>query len=653
MFSPVPMLRLSAVVLERDERAVLRALGELGAMHLLRERAGPETAPMDPPDHGPALARWRALLDQVEDLRCRLGVAPVGTDAAIEPSALTLAEAEAALAPLSGRADELLRQRDALQQRWGQVTAVLEQVSSYMGLGVPFDQLERFTFLHFATGTLPEGGAEAVRGAVADNVVLLPAPPRGGREPVIAVTSHKGRFALATTLEQAGFQPEKLGAGDGLDAEALAGQSAGERQRLAEAMAENRRALEAFAAEAAGPLRTIAGAGGLETRLLEAEQLFPRTDVTVLITGWVPASEEPEIERRLRAATGGRCAVEVTKPAAQAEAEVPVLLRHPRLLRPFEMLVAGYGLPLYRELEPTLFAAITYILMFGIMFGDVGHGAVLAAAGGIARKVGKTPKTRDGGILVALAGISSVVFGALYGSYFGIEGLRRYALWRDPLEGDPMSLMYTAMGIGVVIISIGVILNIINRFRRGDLVGGFLDKFGVAGALFYWGVLALLLKYAAFRERGLIGPVVVLVIVVPLVGLALKEPIAYALSRRAGHTPHAENLLQAVTESLVEVFEAVLSYMANTISFVRLAAYAMSHAAILMATFLMAAEVQKVSMGGGALSVLVIIAGNLVAILLEGVIAAVQALRLEYYEFFGKFYSGSGQAFRPFRLPAG
>ena len=105
-------------------------------------------------------------------------------------------------------------------------------------------------------------------------------------------------------------------------------------------------------------------------------------------------------------------------------------------------------------------------------------------------------------------------------------------------------------------------------------------------------------------------------------------------------------------ESVVEAFEAALSYMANTISFVRLAAYAMSHAAVLMATFLLAAEVSKFSKGGGALSVLIIIAGNLVAILLEGVIAAVQALRLEYYEFFGKFFSGSGQAFTPFQLGA-
>jgi V/A-type H+-transporting ATPase subunit I len=94
----------------------------------------------------------------------------------------------------------------------------------------------------------------------------------------------------------------------------------------------------------------------------------------------------------------------------------------------------------------------------------------------------------------------------------------------------------------------------------------------------------------------------------------------------------------------------MLGYMANTISFVRLAAYAMSHAAVLMAAFVMAREVEKLSSGGGFLSVLVIIGGNLVAIVLEGIIAGVQALRLEYYEFFSKFFSGRGRAYVPFSL---
>ncbi|MDD4340503.1 MAG: V-type ATPase 116kDa subunit family protein, partial [Syntrophales bacterium] len=104
------------------------------------------------------------------------------------------------------------------------------------------------------------------------------------------------------------------------------------------------------------------------------------------------------------------------------------------------------------------------------------------------------------------------------------------------------------------------------------------------------------------------------------------------------------------TESLVGAFEAFLSYLANTISFVRLGAYAMSHAALLVAAFMLAEQVKHIPVAGSVAGVIVIILGNLVAIVLEGIIASVQALRLEYYEFFGKFFSGNGQAFEPFRL---
>jgi len=260
---------------------------------------------------------------------------------------------------------------------------------------------------------------------------------------------------------------------------------------------------------------------------------------------------------------------------------------------------------------------------------------------------------RDAGLLLLFGGLSSIAFGVVYGSYFGVPRLKRCALWHDPLEGDPMSLMQGAIGIGIVLISLGLALNIINRFRRGDVIGGLLDKFGVIGAVFYWGALALITQYAAIQSWGLATLAVVLFLVLPIAGWALKEPLEYFQSRHAGHsTEPGGGLFAAITESVVGAFEAVLSYFANTISFVRLAAYAMSHAALLMAAFMMAAEMKRLSVGANLLSVLVIIIGNVVAILLEGIIASVQALRLEYYEFFGKFFSGTGQPFRPFRLAA-
>ena len=155
---------------------------------------------------------------------------------------------------------------------------------------------------------------------------------------------------------------------------------------------------------------------------------------------------------------------------------------------------------------------------------------VLAVCGLIALFAGRSEKVRDVGLLLLFGGSSSIIFGVVYGSYFGIEVFKKYALWHDPLEGDPMRLMYGAIGIGIIMISLGLILNVINRFRRGDVIGAILDKFGLVGLLFYWGTLVLLMNGAAIQSRGLMGVSVVLFLVVPIVGWSLKEPIEHFLS---------------------------------------------------------------------------------------------------------------------------
>lgn len=656
MLSAVPMRRLSVVLLEREERAVLRGLGRIGVVHITRAPAGPETAPIEPRDRSAERAQCDRLCERITELRKSLDMAaPVGPPG--PPSSLAPAETGRILDDLSRRAAELLSRRDELQQGWGRVTALVEQVKLFKGMDIPFDQLGRSAFLHFAVGSLPEDRMTELHRKVGENVVFLPVMQAQGRRWVVAATSRAGRLALETALRAADFRPETLPATEGTTADVLAGEGHREQERLAEALKEASRAVSEMAAETAPSLAALEQSVLIERRLLEVEENFPRTDATVLITGWVPAADFPRVASELKEITGGRCVIESEPPAGTPEEQVPVLLRHSRLLRPFELLVSGYGLPGYGELEPTLFVAITYVLMFGMMFGDVGHGAVLVTGGLAAWFASRAQKIRDVGVLIALAGLSSMVFGVLYGSYFGLKQCRAWAVWRDPLEGDPATLMKTAIAIGVVIISLGLFLNIINRFRKRDWVGGFLDRFGVAGVLFYWGVLALVLKYAAFQRRGLVGMIVALVVVLPIVAWVLKEPVRQALARRRSTPPvsgHGESsVIENVIEPAVEAFETVLGYMANTISFVRLAAYAMSHAAILMATFIVAAELGKNPAGGGAWSVLVIIVGNVIAIVLEGIIASVQALRLEYYEFFGKFFSGNGRAFAPFRLSEG
>jgi V/A-type H+/Na+-transporting ATPase subunit I len=648
MFRAVPMMHLHAVVLEQDERAVLRGLGQLGAMQLTRTRSGPDTAPLAPRDRTRELARCDRIRARVQELRRSLEIRPSPKGPQI--TEMTLNQAEEELRSMEEQVAGPWSHRQSLMQRQRELAGTCERISCYRGLDIPLDQPDRFSFLHFVTGSLPVQNLEDLKKEIGGNVALFTTAQQKGRQSLVAITTRQGRPTLESVLQQAGFQGEVLPSAYGGTVDALSEEGEREQEQVAAELERLNSELQTLATAFTQSLAEIEGLADVECRLLEAGQKFPRTETTILLTGWVPADDAETLEQRVEEVTGGRYAMETTFPDDSTEKQIPVLLRHARLLRPFEMLVSTYGLPNYRELEPTLFVALSYVVMFGMMFGDAGHGIVLALCGLFALVSGRSEKVRDFGLLLLFGGSSSIIFGVVYGSYFGIGSFKKYALWHDPLEGDPIRLMYGAIGFGIAMISLGLILNVINRFRRGDVIGGFLDKFGLAGLLFYWGALALLINRASIESRGLMGLSIALFLIFPMVGWVVKEPIEHFLGHAAeGPDEATGGLVGALIESLVGAFEGVLSYLANTISFVRLAAYAMSHAALLVAAFMLAAQVRDISMGG-LWSLLVIILGNLIAIILEGIIASVQALRLEYYEFFGKFFSGNGQPFEPFRL---
>lgn len=650
MFSPVAMTRLSVVVLQQDERAVLRELGRAGVMQLTRTAAGPETAPLAPRDRSVETARLAHLSVRLGALRQALAL-----PAAVEPvetTEMSPAEAEHALGRMEDEAGPAIRRRRELMERVEELAAVDKQLSDYRELDLPLDRPDESSFLHFVTGTLP---AQNLGKLAADaRVALVPLVERNGRRLVVALTTRQNRAALDNALQQAGFQAESLPVTAGATTQALAEKNQRELDAIHGELARLDSTLQKCAGEWAAELDEIESLVGVERRLVEAGQNFPRTETTVLLTGWMPGDAAVPWQQRLREITHGCCVIGTAGPGATDEEQIPVLLRHPGWLRPFELLVSTYGLPKYHEFEPTLLVAVSFLVMFGMMFGDVGDGLILAAGGVYALVRGHSPGWRNAGLLLLFAGTASTIAGAVYGSYFGIPSLQKYALWHDPLAGDPMRLMRLSIEAGIVMISLGLVLNVYNRFRRGDGIGGCLDKFGVAGMVFYWGMLFLFVNYAKLQARGEVAGFFALFFGVPLVCWMLKEPVEFFHRRLAGHpTEPGRDFGAVVLESLVEVFEGVLGYFANTISFVRLAAYSMSHAALLMTTFMVAAELRHLSPAGGLLSLGVIILGNVIALVLEGVIASVQALRLEYYEFFGKFFSGGGQPFRPFRLSGG
>jgi vacuolar-type H+-ATPase subunit I/STV1 len=739
MFSSVvPMRRLTALVLEGDARSVLRDWGELGAVELTRTPCGPDTVPLPPRERTKERERGERLRARIADLRRSLGADADGQEAEIlpagpagEPVEMTLDAIEEVMDAMEARAAPWLRRRQALRERWAQLDTTSRQLAAYRDLDLPLDGADGYAFLHFATGHLPMERWQQVQVPAGEPVALLPLPVEQGRQPLIALTTQRGWRALEAVLREAGFEAETLPVAAGSTSGAWSGQCQRELESVRQELSEVHVEMGRLLVECAAPLRRVEQVVETELRLIEAESNFPRTETAALLGGWVPADRVAVVEDRLLRLTSGCCVLEVCPADAGPGESVPVLLCHPRWLRPFERLVTVYGLPEYGEVEPTFWVALSFLVMFGMMFGDVGHGAVLALAGGwfwwrgrnqgspvlrreplnpvgrrcpgagpraarpylVPRFRGRIPRTSsrseplnpcktsnvqrstsnaatignplsveclprfrgrlwsDLGVVLVAGGGASMVFGWIYGSCFGLEWFKHHALWRDPLEGDPLGLIRWALVMGVMMISLGLVLNIINRLRRGDVWGGCLDPFGLVGVVFYWGALVWMLRPAGLEVwRGglLLG------VGLALLGMALREPLARGVKRPQGtEGAGGEGWAGALIESVVGAFEAVLSYLANTISFVRLAAYAMSHAALLAAVFAVAAQLRHVPEIGGMLAVGMIVLGNVGALALEGLIATVQALRLEYYEFFGKFFSGSGRPFAPFRLAAG
>ncbi len=344
------------------------------------------------------------------------------------------------------------------------------------------------------------------------------------------------------------------------------------------------------------------------------------------LTGWVPKRRLAALRATLDARFRGRYWLDLREPAPRDVADVPSLVRYPAWLAPFIPLVKSYGVPRYGEFDPALPFAFAWLLLFGAMFGDVGHGAVIVlVAAGLAPRLG-----RIAWVGVA-AGVASMVFGLLYGSVFGYETLIE-PLWLSPLH-DPIRMLMLAVGFGVGFIVCTLLVNAWNKAAAGHAGEALFDSGGLAGLAFYLGAVGVvaslagaadLMPQAAWLAGG---------------GLAVVAVFKWTETRAAP----AERVLVTAIETL----ETGIGLFSNTLSFMRVAAFSLNHVALALAVFTLAGGL------GAAGHWIAVVLGNVVIIALEGAIVAIQAMRLMYYEGFSRFFNGDGTEFVPLRVVSG
>lgn len=356
------------------------------------------------------------------------------------------------------------------------------------------------------------------------------------------------------------------------------------------------------------------------------------------MAGWVPASKAKGLQKKL--GEFGSRLILVFKPQSEVSSSItpPTRLKNNWFIRPFEALVRMYGIPSYNETDPTAFVAISYMIMFGSMFGDVGQGFIFLAAGLLLAHKFRRPNL--GGVLSRI-GASSMIFGALFGSVFGDENILKPLLFY-PME-NINTILLGGVVLGVVFTTIGFLYSLVNAVKRRDVEEGIFGKDGLAGFLFYWIILLTAISIYMGSQTIIPMPVIVAVLCVLLGFMVIKKPVSNLIR---GHRPlYDEPLKDYYIESGFGVFETLLSMLSNTISFIRIGAFTLNHVGLFIA-FATIANMMK----GGAGGTFMLILGNVVVIGLEGMVVFIQGLRLEYYELFSKYYKGSGIEYSPIRL---
>jgi V/A-type H+-transporting ATPase subunit I len=350
-----------------------------------------------------------------------------------------------------------------------------------------------------------------------------------------------------------------------------------------------------------------------------------------VLVGWAPQAEVERLGSRLAAVGAGL--VELPRPAW---VEPPTLLADAPAVRPFRPLVETYGALRYSDVDPTPFAAVAFVLMFGMMFGDVGQGLLLAGLGVALSRArrGLFAPFRHLWPFPVAAGLAATFFGFLYGEFFGPTGVVP-TLWVKPTE-EPMTLLAAGVAVGGVLLAASYAIGTVNRWREGGRLAALLAPSGIAGFLLFLGLgLAAGGWYWASVPLGVLG------------GLSA---VAGVLLLGAGFHAEAGRGAAAATQATVEVVDAVVRVVANVISFTRLAAFGLMHAA-LAAVVWDATTALWGSAVGSVLAVLTFVLGNALTFGLEALVAAVQALRLEYYELFSRIFAGEGHRFVPWHIP--
>ncbi len=664
MAKTTPMRLMEFMVLKDDIQKVLKYLGNLGEFQFQQEFEDLKNKSSS----SAADKKVNGDLRILEDLR------KVRTDLEIEDLKDFTEEISVPTEEDRKNADKIIRLSAELHQKEiesseenKRLQETYREAVSFSNLKVSYSELESLSFITLRIGKISPDKFDDLKAKIGNKGILIALGD--DRNYVMTACPKRNRLEVDNALQSFGFAEKQISEDfKGIPDDMLNNlkiKMTDAQQQLESIQEEIKNFSQTHKEELYHLLQTFT----VGSQILGVENELEGTEFVYRITGWLPAYLCSDVMKDLDELTKGKASIREYLPSevesvVSGKEKVPVNLKHGKLVGNFERMIFSYGAPLYGTVDPTPFVAIFFTVLFGIMFGDAGQGLVFLLAGMLmcCKKIKLMGWEKFGPVFVCI-GVSSTIMGLLTGEFFANEEiLVPFERWITGLFGEPRDQILHMMpssspesikrmflffgftiGVGFIINTCGLIINIINQFSLKRLGKALFGKTGLTGALFFWYVIFFAVMTAFFHHQPAVYDWIIIGVTLALT--AFGEVFERLVD---GKRPVFENgLFSAVIAAVVEIIEVLSSYLSNTVSFLRVGAFALAHAVLGFIINLM------VGVAGPVGGIFVSIIGNAIVIVLEGMIVAIQVVRLQYYEFFSKFFSETGREFKPFRFVYG
>lgn len=664
MFRPEKMSFVNISLLDNYLTNVLDCVTRLGIMHIVDKKELPSTSGMLKDVNVQPVRdklfelnnRLNVLLDAMEVETKYLPVLSRLEREQIEINPLEIVDGiEKELAEIEADVNPVIQQIAQLQAEMNDLDKDSRRLYVLEAHGLKIEDLRSMRFLYFAFGDIPvefEHYRRLLGSLARVPCVIIKGEIVGKRQQILAFSLIADKEILSNALEGAYFSridiPEKYNGSitEVLDTIEL------EIWTKREEIAELQLKIRSLRQQIRNKLLELRATIIVNQTVAESMERFGRTERSYFLSGWVPFKDVKKLQKEIEKLNARGVLMSVTNPITAQEAEhyrpkVPTKLVHPFFLRPFRGLITTFDIPKYSAIDPTLFVSLSFLAMFGIMFADLGHGGILFLLGLLAAlyPLPQLKPLRGMATFLACCGGASMITGLMFGSVFGKEEVFK-PLWfslenMEPTQVTRMLSIGVYFGIGML--SLGVLLSIAQSFRRKNFKDAFFGQWGLCSLGAYWVAVYLLVTKSQFSWDK------VLIIILLMLPIMFKQPVSNLLSKKNQEQEHREEEHgESIIESGFQIYEVVMAYLANTLSYIRIAAFNLSHAGLMMAAYSLTKE-----LGGGEnlfLSLSSDIMANIFVILLEGLIVGIQCIRLEYYEFFSKFFAGDGVEYKPLKV---